>query len=188
MCGDRQVLFDEIDNIKQLKGPEKFISTRARKYKRQKEDGLHYFLFFGKFEVFTYKACPRSISEDVACYFTLPQTITYSAIEFAIYMGFKEIYLLGVDNSYPVSIDIHGNKVVDNSVKSHFSGGGFKDFRLNSFYSDAMNQCYQLCEDYAKAHGIKIYNATRGGKLEVFERVKLEDVVGKKLSEARDVS
>ena len=36
---------------------------------------------------------------------------------------------------------------------------------------------YLAAKRYAEQHGIKIYNATRGGELEVFERVKLEQIV-----------
>ncbi len=36
---------------------------------------------------------------------------------------------------------------------------------------------YRLLKKYADRHGIKIYNATRGGNLEVFPRVQLEDVL-----------
>ena len=30
---------------------------------------------------------------------------------------------------------------------------------------------------YNNQHGIKIYNATRGGKLEVFERVDIDEIL-----------
>ena len=33
---------------------------------------------------------------------------------------------------------------------------------------------YEVAKDYAKENDIKIYNATRGGKLEVFERVDFD--------------
>ena len=35
---------------------------------------------------------------------------------------------------------------------------------------------YQSAKKYADAHGIKIYNATRGGNLEVFERVDFDSL------------
>ena len=37
-----------------------------------------------------------------------------------------------------------------------------------------MISAYKSAKKYADAHGIKIYNATRGGKLEVFERVDFD--------------
>ncbi len=35
---------------------------------------------------------------------------------------------------------------------------------------------YKSAGNYADIHGIKIYNATRGGKLEVFERVNFDSL------------
>ena len=37
-------------------------------------------------------------------------------------------------------------------------------------------QGYCVVKKYAQEHGIKIQNATRGGKLEIFERVNLDDL------------
>ena len=123
------------------------------------------------------KIVMTSISEDVSEYFTAGQSVTLNNIELAVYMGFTEIYLLGVDHNYAISIDKNGKKTVDYSIKSHFDKGGFEARCMQIVYSDALTYSYQVCENYAKEHGIKIYNATRGGKLEVFERVRLEDVL-----------
>ena len=35
-----------------------------------------------------------------------------------------------------------------------------------------------MVHEFAKAHGVRIYNATRGGDLEVFPRVVLENIEG----------
>ena len=35
---------------------------------------------------------------------------------------------------------------------------------------------YRMYEDYSKSNGVKIYNATRGGELEVFERVDFDSI------------
>ena len=36
---------------------------------------------------------------------------------------------------------------------------------------------YEKLEEYAKKHGYHVYNATRGGYLEVFERADLDEVL-----------
>ncbi len=177
MCSDRQCLLDEINNIKKLQGSKKFLATWAKKYGRKPEDKLHYFLISDPFEPRVEKKIQRTVHEDVARSFSVTQTITCNEIEFAIYMGYKTIYLLGVDHNYPITIDKNGKKTIDNSVKSHFKGGGSKQNSLHYIYYDAATECYENIRKYADAHGIKIYNATRGGKLEAFQRIKLEDVV-----------
>ena len=43
---------------------------------------------------------PIGFSRDIASVVYSGQTVTYSMIQFAAYMGFKEIYLIGVDCNY----------------------------------------------------------------------------------------
>jgi len=92
-------------------------------------------------------------------------SITYSLIQIAVYMGFKEIYLLGADCSYKRGAKNH---IVD-------SGNDDKNEEKNH---DKMIVGYEKAKEYADAHGIKIVNCTRGGMLEVFERKSLEEVLG----------
>lgn len=86
-------------------------------------------------------------------------TVTYSAIQLAIYMGFKEIYLLGCDSNFAGHIDEVCKQ--DNVAVPAL----------------AMIKAYKIAKKYADRYGVKIYNATRGGMLEVFPRVALEEVV-----------
>ena len=70
-----------------------------------------------------------------------------------------------------------GKKHVNKDVKNnHFEA--HQDKTLFPVRKEALTKCYEVCDTYAKAHGIKIYNATRGGKLEVFERVDFDDLMG----------
>lgn len=88
-------------------------------------------------------------------------TVTYTCIQLAVYMGFQEIYLLGVDCNYK-----------KNSRNNYFFAEKQKD--TMNHHEDNMFIAYRAAEEYAKSHGIKIYNATRGGMLEVFERVDFD--------------
>ncbi|MFD2442781.1 6-hydroxymethylpterin diphosphokinase MptE-like protein [Bacillus sp. CGMCC 1.16607] len=90
-------------------------------------------------------------------------TITYSLIQLAVYMGFEEIYLIGVDCNYA------SNK--NNHVKDY----GIVD-PLASAAGEKMICAFKEAKKYADNHQIKIYNATRGGMLEVFERVDFDSL------------
>ena len=92
-------------------------------------------------------------------------TITYSLMQIAVYMGFKEIYLLGCDSNY----DPDPNK-------RYFVSHGHIDPNAPIAVQFQI-KAYSVAKKYADKHGIKIYNATRGGKLEVFERFNLDDVI-----------
>ena len=102
-------------------------------------------------------------SEDITRIVNTCGTVTVGCIQIAVYMGFKEIYLLGTDCNYTLG-----------STGNHFGGDDKPDMIDHSISS--MLKGYQMCRDYADTHGIKIYNATRGGMLEVFERVDFDSL------------
>lgn len=103
-------------------------------------------------------------------------TITFVALQLAVYMGFREIVLLGVDHNYSVNLNPDGTMEYDNTVQDYFDN---KNHIAGLPQIQKMTLAYHSAKQYADAHGIKIYNATRGGKLEVFERVKLEDILSR---------
>ncbi len=103
-------------------------------------------------------------SEDVSRITYVRGTITYACLQFAVYMGFSEIYLLGVDFSYDMK----------NNRGCHFYEQEEKD--NNPMIPEVVLNDYKSARSYADSHGIKIYNATRGGKLEVFERVDFDSL------------
>lgn len=106
-------------------------------------------------------------------------TITYHLLQLAVMMGFTEIYLLGIDFSYSLSVDRKGNIIRDDKVKDY----AFDDKAANYTMPNLEASYYSYCsaEEYCKKnnYAIRIYNATRGGKLEVFKRVNLDDVLKK---------
>ena len=106
---------------------------------------------------------PPLFSEDVARVVYGGATVTYACIQIAVYMGFKEIYLLGVDCNY---------------CKGSNSNYFFREQKADvmNHKEDRMVLSYESAREYADSHGIKIYNATRGGMLEVFERVDFDSL------------
>ncbi len=45
------------------------------------------------------------------------------------------------------------------------------------YFLDGSLNAYTLLKEHAIKHGVTIYNATRGGALEVFDRVDLDDFI-----------
>ncbi len=88
-------------------------------------------------------------------------SITYNVMELAVYMGFKEIVLLGIDCDYSKSV----NHIKAYSVQTD----------MNAAY--LMRESYKVARKWTDAHGVKILNATRNAKLDVFERVELEEIL-----------
>lgn len=105
-------------------------------------------------------------------------TVSYLCMQLAYYMGFSEVYLIGFDHNYviPNDVKITNNSrdilsLEDNDV-NHFNKEYFgKGKRWHDPKVDRMENAYKKAKYYFEQDQRKIYNATAGGKLEVFERV-----------------
>jgi hypothetical protein len=114
------------------------------------------------------------------------RTITYTLLQFAAWMGASTAYLLGVDFSYdlgnvtPSSEYTSLNNYVyeTRTRRNHFVANYFQDGQkiiapdMESAllsYQSALANCHN-------AGRMKIINATRGGKLEVFERADFDSL------------
>lgn len=96
-------------------------------------------------------------------------TVVYICMQLAVYMGFKKIVLLGVDFSGGMS----------NSGKHY--GHFYKEEKLEStFFGEIVQSAYLAAKTYTESHNIRIVNASRGGKLEIFDRVDFDELFLKK--------
>lgn len=108
-------------------------------------------------------------------------TVTYHLLQLAVMMGFTDIYLLGIDFNYSLHVDNKGNIIRNDNVKDYV----FNDKAANYTIPNLEASYYSYCsaEDYCKKHNyvMRIYNATRGGKLEVFKRVDFDEIIANKV-------
>lgn len=124
-------------------------------------------------------------SEDVSKIVYNGSTVMFLMIEFAVYMGFSRIYLLGVDNTQPPFV--HTTSFLES--KSHFYEENENELKMRqnilpehnhsekddwTAYQNRVNAFYCRAREYAEDRSIIIRNATRGGELEVFERVNFD--------------
>jgi len=112
-------------------------------------------------------------SEDASNVIYTIATVAYAMLEIAVYMGMREIYIIGCDCSYAMELTKDG-KIVNHGGSSYFAGSNDKDNKTIIAATWEMIKVFEFTKRYANAHGIKIYNATRGGKLEAFERVDFD--------------
>lgn len=110
-------------------------------------------------------------------------TITYILVQFAIFMGIREIYVLGVDFDYgqppaPPTVKPGEPFVIAEKDESHFHPAYTRAGEKTYFPVLHLHEkAYQAAKLGVEAMGGKIYNATRGGKLEIFPRVNFDDIV-----------
>lgn len=116
-------------------------------------------------------------SDDISHEIYNSSTCMYTAAQIAAYMGFKEIYLIGVDHHFQISQNNKGEIVVDNTVKDYFSDKYNEDKdKLYIPNTEKSTLTYIAMKHHCDQRGIKVYNATRGGKLEVFPRVDFDSL------------
>lgn len=116
-------------------------------------------------------------SEDVARYLALSYTVTYYSLQLAAYMGFKTIYLLGIDHRYAQAVDSRGHMRINKGESLSYAQGIDPSNKPGWNYIDSTTYSYKIAREYAKKHGIRILNATRGGELEIFERVDFDEII-----------
>lgn len=116
-------------------------------------------------------------SENIPSHIDVGNTVAYTAMQLAVYMGFSEIYLLGVDHSFQTYQDKDGNVIVDPNAKDYFCDQYNQDKdKLFVPKLDVSTLSYMAAQRYAEIHHVAIYNTTRGGKLEVFPRIDFDSL------------
>ncbi|HVU21444.1 MAG TPA: 6-hydroxymethylpterin diphosphokinase MptE-like protein [Rhizomicrobium sp.] len=116
-------------------------------------------------------------------YVVQPFTVAITMLQLAAYMGFSEIYLIGCDTSYrvpeTVTSDASGGALVStadddpNHFDPHYFGKGRK---WHDPRPEKMIEHYEHAKVALSRTGIKVFNATAGGALEVFPRVEFDSL------------
>lgn len=161
LAGDPKMFEYFQDNILSIDVRYKFLGDYVAAFWKKKIPNNVY--RFHSYPVFD--ARNMSFSDDISVCAYDSGTIIYSVLQFAIYMGFKEIYIIGADTQMSAGQLDH----FDNNYCN------VKNFKFR-FPMDLVLAGYEVAKKYADTCGIKIYNATRGGALEVFERVDFDDL------------
>lgn len=114
-------------------------------------------------------------------------TVIHYVILLAVYMGFKEIILLGCDCTGIVSIaesrvgkaenSAYGYTISNNEKKRMEKVQNLTSFRDEMQWWVNVFDDYKILDEYCKKHGAKLMNATNPTLLEDVEKVKLEDVL-----------
>ncbi len=173
---DDKTIFKSKNEINELQLANKFFPINFPRDYNVHFNNANYFIFkMGN------KSSEPNFSNDIVKGIYWGNTVAYTAIQMAVYMGIKEIYLLGVDHSFSKVVNDQGEVIVDKTLRDYFSEEYNKD--KDDLYIpnvDVSTRAFEAARKYADQNNIKIYNATRGGKLDVFERVDFSKIIAKK--------
>ena len=105
-------------------------------------------------------------------------TVTYENLQIAAHLGLNPIYLIGCDHNYQGEKNSRPGIVISQGPgQTHFS----KNYRKEgeSVLPAAikqMEESYTIANESTRKRGVNIFNATRGGKLEIFDRVGFDSI------------
>lgn len=161
------------DEVRRLEGFVKFISNEWRSFFRGESDVVLYprsSLPMDKFPRFSANAF-----RGVYCGYM----VTHISLQLAYFMGFTRVYLIGVDFNYS---EMHNGLIAfrheSDHADDHFTPNYFQPGEIRSTPQLPLAERAMRCaKDFYESRNRKIWNATRGGKLEVFDRVSLEEAL-----------
>ena len=172
MVEDGHVIDDNLQRINEYECEHKFFPT-LYKDRIKKTPNTHFFNCDLSF--YQAKDPVPNFSTDFAKVAYAGQSVTMMQLQLAYYLGFTAVYLIGMDFSYaiPQSAEINGATIISaDDDPNHFHPDYFgKGKKWHDPKLDRVLMNYKKCKEAFEADGRKIYNATIGGKLELFERV-----------------
>jgi hypothetical protein len=181
-ANDVRVVPDIADELSGLTGMTLFFDTRFRGLLREGTDVYWY----------EHRGAPqgaslveRGFSSDMTTAVRGAGSVIGTAIQIAFHLGFDPIYLIGCDLGYTVPQSViqegedkfgTGTKLLLTSTRNddpnHFDTRYFGEGRRWHDPNVArMIEGHQQCRRGMEAAGRRIFNATLGGQLEVYERV-----------------
>jgi hypothetical protein len=129
-------------------------------------------------KIFLHSCRQSKFARDCSLSIFQGYTVTFVAMQLAFYMGFQKVALIGCDHNFSTKGAANQVAIADHKDKNHFDpkyfSGGVKWQLPDLPQSEAS---YNLAKYIYEATHRKIFNATEGGALEIFPRIKLSDFV-----------
>ncbi len=171
---DRHVMADNFKEINKFDVQYKFFPKAYSKFIDAAPNTYFFNMNTGYYnETSDFYRLPR-FSLDASKRLFCGQSVTMINLQLAHFLGFSEVYLVGMDHSYviPDSAKIDGETIEStDDDPNHFHPDYFgKGKKWHDPHLDRVERSYTYMKLAYEATDRKIYNATVGGNLEVFER------------------
>ena len=188
MCVDQDLYNIDCDAIQEINCDAKFIALSIAERIGRVDNNVIYFKYLTSNEVEIYGQ--NKIRKKILFSYNILEKIhaanmvLYAVVQLAVYMGFSTIYLLGVDCTATIELKEDGSIIKHNNESgSHFSTQYENNIKhLFSPGSEIYKSIlvWEIAKEACEKVGVTIKNATRGGKLEVFERVDFDELMKNK--------
>lgn len=161
-------VFEQTSNYLKSFDGDVMVAYPSRWWKKNKIENLKYFnlsqkTFFGS-----------DFSNGIGA----GGTVTYAAMQFAYYLGANPIVLLGIDHNFTYHGKSNELQIAKGDDLNHFHpnyfGEGIKwnlpDLALSEY-------SYNLAQAEFKKKGVRVYDATVNGKLDIFEKISIDSAL-----------
>jgi hypothetical protein len=177
---DHFVMLDNLKEINAYDAEYKFFPINYKSYVKPSVNTAFFRMNTGFYEKQSPNFAVPRFSTDAAKRLFCGQSVTMINLQLAYYFGFSEIYLIGMDFDYqiPDTAIFDGDNIESTEDDpNHFHPDYFgKGKKWHDPHLDRVLNSYKMNKVIYEADGRKIYNATAGGKLELFERKRFEDI------------
>lgn len=104
-------------------------------------------------------------------------TVTFVAMQIAFYMGFRKVFLIGVDHNFKTKGNPNDKQFLSGKDPNHFHPEYFsnKEWHLPDLESSEL--AYHLAKFHFNLDGRQIYDATLDGKLQIFPKMTYEEAL-----------
>lgn len=104
-------------------------------------------------------------------------TVTFVALQLAFFMGFTEVFLIGVDHNFQASGKPNEKQHMAGADPNHFDPDYFRGQQWHLPDLEASELAYRMASFHYRRHGRAIYDATVDGKLDVFPKLSYEQAL-----------
>ncbi|MFP4327085.1 MAG: hypothetical protein ACLFQL_03675 [Paracoccaceae bacterium] len=175
---DSLVMQQNRDRIAALQGMTKIFPENMRIMGYHEADAILVpFLPAASFEDPLSDPAFPGFSEDLCQGICWGSTIVYSQIQMALHMGCTEIILIGVDHDYRLPTTRKGRFYVHEGERNHFHPA-YRDpgETWHAPNLDVLEVSFARARDHCAARGVRVRNASRHTRLEVFERADFDNL------------
>lgn len=99
-------------------------------------------------------------------------TVTYAALQIAFYLGFKEVYIIGMDHRFSFQGKPNEENLLTGKDINHFSQNYFADKKWDNPDLENSERYYKVARKVFESNGRKIIDATVDGACTIFPKAK----------------
>jgi len=104
-------------------------------------------------------------------------TVTFVALQIAFAMGFKRVFLVGVDHNFKQVGQANEIQEMQQADENHFDPSYFQGHLWHLADLEASEIAFRIAELEYRRAGRQVFDATVGGKLAIFDKIPFAEAV-----------